>query len=52
YRLVKKVILFGKRLFLAPIRECGLDCTVLIKLSILYYYKIFIKMLDLITFSK
>ncbi|KAK2036494.1 hypothetical protein LZ31DRAFT_483612, partial [Colletotrichum somersetense] len=52
YRLVKKVIPFSKRLFLAPIREYSLDYTVLTKLSILCYYKIFIKILNLITFSK
>ncbi|KAK2037199.1 hypothetical protein LZ31DRAFT_432410, partial [Colletotrichum somersetense] len=43
YRLAKKAIPSSKRLFLAPIREYSLDYTVLTKLSILYYYKIFIK---------
>ncbi|KAK2035819.1 hypothetical protein LZ31DRAFT_485660, partial [Colletotrichum somersetense] len=52
YRLIKKAIPSGKRLFPAPIKEYSLDYTVLTKLSILYYYKIFIKILNLIIFSK
>ncbi|KAK2036508.1 hypothetical protein LZ31DRAFT_483590, partial [Colletotrichum somersetense] len=52
YRLVKKAIPSSKRLFPAPIREYSLDYTISTKLSILYYHKIFIKILNLTTFSK
>ncbi|OHF00768.1 hypothetical protein CORC01_03842, partial [Colletotrichum orchidophilum] len=52
YRLIKKIIPFNKRLFLALFRYYNLNYTILIKLSILCYYKIYFKIINLIIFNK
>ncbi|OHE98575.1 hypothetical protein CORC01_06196, partial [Colletotrichum orchidophilum] len=52
YRLIYKIILFKKRPFLPFIKEYNNNYFILIKLGILYYYKIFLKIAELSIFNK
>ncbi|OHE94823.1 hypothetical protein CORC01_09841, partial [Colletotrichum orchidophilum] len=52
YRLIYKIIPFKKRPFLSFIKEYNNNYFILIKLSILYYYKIFLKITELLIFNK
>ncbi|OHF00705.1 hypothetical protein CORC01_04022 [Colletotrichum orchidophilum] len=45
-------MLFKKRPFLSFIKEYNNNYFILVKLSILYYYKIFLKITELLTFNK
>ncbi|KAK1460464.1 hypothetical protein CCUS01_08982, partial [Colletotrichum cuscutae] len=50
--LIHKVIPFKKRPFSSLIKEYSNKYSILVKLSIPYYYKIFVKIANLVTFNK
>ncbi|OHF00770.1 hypothetical protein CORC01_03844, partial [Colletotrichum orchidophilum] len=52
YRLIYKIILFKKKPFLLFIKEYNNNYFISIKLSIPYYYKTFLKIIELLTFNK
>ncbi|KAK1498424.1 hypothetical protein CCUS01_12781, partial [Colletotrichum cuscutae] len=50
--LIYKIIILKKRPFPSFIKEYNNRYFILIKLSIPYYYKVFLKIANLITFNK